>query len=99
MSDPGTAMPVPARRWYRQLYVWVLTGMVLGAVTGLAVPEVGTSLEALGDTFVGLLTMLLGPISSGWRSSECGVAKPTRGLGLEGRPWRASHLDRRQPMG
>jgi aerobic C4-dicarboxylate transport protein len=62
MSDPGTAVPVPARRWYRQLYVWVLTGMVLGAVTGLVAPEVGTSLEVLGDSFVSLLTMLLGPI-------------------------------------
>jgi Na+/H+-dicarboxylate symporter len=36
--------------------------MVLGAVTGLVAPEVGTSLEVLGDTFVSLLTMLLGPI-------------------------------------
>ena len=50
------------RRWYRQLYVWVLVGMVLGAVTGLVAPELGTSLEVLGDVFVNLLTMLLGPI-------------------------------------
>lgn len=62
MSDPGATEPTPARRWYRQLYVWVLTGMVLGAVTGLVAPQVGKSLEVLGDTFVSLLTMLLGPI-------------------------------------
>jgi hypothetical protein len=47
-------------RWYRQLYVWVLIGMVLGAATGLIAPKFGKSLEILGDSFVSLLTMLLG---------------------------------------
>jgi aerobic C4-dicarboxylate transport protein len=49
-------------RWYRQVYVWVLVGMVLGAATGLLAPAIGKSLGVLGDTFVNLLTMLLGPI-------------------------------------
>ncbi|MBL1111004.1 cation:dicarboxylase symporter family transporter [Streptomyces sp. 110] len=63
MADPGTRARVPVRRrWYRQLYVWVLAGMVLGAATGLLAPEFGRSMEVLGDTFVSLLTMLLGPI-------------------------------------
>jgi aerobic C4-dicarboxylate transport protein len=63
MADPGTQVRVsPRRRWYRRLYVWVLVGMALGAATGLVVPEFGRSLEVLGDTFVRLLTMLLGPI-------------------------------------
>jgi aerobic C4-dicarboxylate transport protein len=65
MADQSTAPPAaaPARTpWYRQLYVWVLVAMVLGAVTGLLAPEVGASLEVLGDTFVSLLTMVLGPI-------------------------------------
>ena len=62
MNDPDTAVPVPAPRWYRRLYVWILAAMVLGAVTGLVAPEFGKSLEVLGDTFVSLLTMLLGPI-------------------------------------
>ncbi|WP_084216396.1 cation:dicarboxylate symporter family transporter [Pseudonocardia spinosispora] len=59
MAGPGARARVG---WYRRLYVWVLAGMVLGAVTGLVAPEVGKSLEILGDTFVSLLTMLLGPI-------------------------------------
>jgi aerobic C4-dicarboxylate transport protein len=59
MTDPGTRAP---RRWYRRLYVWILAGMALGAATGLVAPEFGRSLEVLGDTFVSLLTMLLGPI-------------------------------------
>src|SRR3712207_8736174 len=60
MADADPAGPAP--RWYHRLYVWVLAAMVLGALTGLVAPEVGKSLEVLGDTFVSLLTMLLGPI-------------------------------------
>ncbi|WP_226366454.1 cation:dicarboxylate symporter family transporter [Pseudonocardia sp. ICBG162] len=52
----------PRTPWYRQLYVWVLAGMALGALTGLVEPAFGRSLEFLGDAFVGLLTMVLGPI-------------------------------------
>jgi aerobic C4-dicarboxylate transport protein len=65
MAEQSTAPPAAAQArtpWYRQLYVWVLVAMVLGAVTGLLAPEVGASLEVLGDTFVSLLTMVLGPI-------------------------------------
>ncbi|MFC4562453.1 cation:dicarboxylate symporter family transporter [Nocardiopsis mangrovi] len=63
MTDPGIRARAPIRRgWYRRLYVWVLAGMVLGAATGLIAPEFGRSLEVLGDTFVSLLTMVLGPI-------------------------------------
>jgi aerobic C4-dicarboxylate transport protein len=62
-ADSMTGGRTQARgRWYRQLYVWVLIGMVLGAATGLIAPKFGKSLEILGDSFVSLLTMLLGPI-------------------------------------
>lgn len=54
--------PTLATPWYRRLYVWVLIGMAAGGATGLAAPELGSSLEVLGDVFVSLLTMLLGPI-------------------------------------
>ncbi|MGW0195717.1 cation:dicarboxylate symporter family transporter [Nonomuraea sp. NPDC003201] len=50
------------RPWYRQLYTWVFAGMAAGVIVGLVAPGFATSLEVLGDTFVGLLTMLLGPI-------------------------------------
>lgn len=50
------------RRWYHELYVWVLAGMAAGAVVGLAAPGFASSLKVLGEVFVGLLTMLLGPI-------------------------------------
>ncbi|MFJ6651467.1 cation:dicarboxylate symporter family transporter [Microbacterium sp. NPDC091313] len=60
MSSERTSSP--ARRWYRQLYVWVLLGMLAGIVVGFAAPEFGSSLEPVGEAFISLITMLLGPI-------------------------------------
>ncbi|MET7337567.1 cation:dicarboxylase symporter family transporter [Nonomuraea sp. NPDC005650] len=54
--------PRGSARWYRRLYVWVFAAMVAGAVTGLIAPDVGKQVKPLGDGFVELLTMLLGPI-------------------------------------
>lgn len=48
--------------WYRQLYVWVLLGIVAGAVVGAAWPQTGTGLEPLGTVFVSMITMVVGPI-------------------------------------
>ncbi|WP_396919573.1 cation:dicarboxylate symporter family transporter [Mycolicibacterium sp.] len=54
----------PSRRtpWYRHLYVWVLIAMALGTAVGLVWPSAGKSLKPLGDAFVSLLTMTLGPL-------------------------------------
>jgi aerobic C4-dicarboxylate transport protein len=49
-------------RWYRQLYVWVLVGIVAGALVGAAWPKTGTELEPLGTVFVSMITMVVGPI-------------------------------------
>ncbi|MEV5651195.1 cation:dicarboxylase symporter family transporter [Nocardia sp. NPDC052254] len=61
-QEPRDTTPSRARPWYRRLYVWVLAGMAAGAITGLVAPDLGDSLQVLGDLFVSLLTMLLGPI-------------------------------------
>jgi aerobic C4-dicarboxylate transport protein len=45
-----------------KLYVTVLVSIVLGAVLGLAAPRVGASLEPLGNGFVALIRMLVGPV-------------------------------------
>lgn len=49
-------------RWFQRLYVWVVAGMVAGVVVGFLAPEFGASLEPVGDAFIALITMLLGPI-------------------------------------
>ncbi|MFT2753601.1 cation:dicarboxylate symporter family transporter [Clavibacter sp. Sh2088] len=49
-------------RWFQRLYLWVLAGMVAGITVGFLAPGFGASLEPVGDAFVSLITMLLGPI-------------------------------------
>jgi aerobic C4-dicarboxylate transport protein len=44
------------------LYLQVLAGIVLGGVIGYAKPEWGIELKPLGDAFVNLVKMLIGPI-------------------------------------
>ncbi|CCE11790.1 C4-dicarboxylic acid, orotate and citrate transporter [Bradyrhizobium sp. STM 3843] len=46
----------------RQLYVQVLIAIVLAIVFGLMAPEAATQMKPLGDGFIALLRMMLGPI-------------------------------------
>ncbi|UFZ04632.1 cation:dicarboxylase symporter family transporter [Bradyrhizobium ontarionense] len=46
----------------RQLYVQVLVAIVLAIVFGLMAPEAATQMKPLGDGFIALLRMMLGPI-------------------------------------
>src|ERR1700737_1458724 len=52
----------PGRPWYRQLYVWVLVGIVAGAIVGAASPGTAIGLQPLGDSFVNLIKMVITPI-------------------------------------
>lgn len=62
-GTPGAAVPPPPRRrWYSQLYVWVLAGILAGVVVGAAWPAVGEDLRPLGDTFVNAIKMIITPI-------------------------------------
>jgi aerobic C4-dicarboxylate transport protein len=45
-----------------KLYVTVLVSIVLGAALGLAAPGVGAALEPVGNGFVALIRMLVGPV-------------------------------------
>jgi aerobic C4-dicarboxylate transport protein len=55
---------------YRQLYFWVLIGMLLGVLVGHLFPEkgakpggfTGTELKPLGDGFIRLIRMMVAPI-------------------------------------
>lgn len=64
--DPTTASyaPSPAskKRWYQQLYFYVMVAIVLGVVVGAGWPDVGVAMEPIGTTFVTLMKMLIGPI-------------------------------------
>ena len=52
----------PRRPWYRILYVQVLIAVALGIIVGCCAPEFGKSLKPLGDGFIKLIKMLIGPI-------------------------------------
>jgi len=44
------------------LYIAVIVAVILGAVIGLMFPEVGKSLKPLGDGFIKLIKMMIGPV-------------------------------------
>jgi aerobic C4-dicarboxylate transport protein len=50
------------KRWYRQLYVWVLFAIVIGILLGWLSPSTGEAMEPIGTTFVTAMKMLIGPI-------------------------------------
>lgn len=59
--DPAPAAP-PASRSRNTLYIQVLVGIVLGGLLGYLHPAWGIELKPLGDGFVSLVKMLIGPI-------------------------------------
>jgi aerobic C4-dicarboxylate transport protein len=44
------------------LYFWVLLAIVAGGLLGYVAPETGAALKPLGDGFIALIKMLIGPI-------------------------------------
>jgi aerobic C4-dicarboxylate transport protein len=53
---------MPDLRIFRSLYVQVLVAVVAGALVGWLWPETGVALKPLGDGFIKLIKMLIGPI-------------------------------------
>jgi len=60
-------------RWYGQLYVQVLIGIVIGGAIGFFLPDIGAKLQPLADGFIKLIKMLLAPIIFG--TVVVGIAK------------------------
>ena len=54
--------PLPQVPLYRQLYFQVVVAIVLGALLGHYAPALGTELKPLGDAFVKLVKMIIGPV-------------------------------------
>jgi len=46
----------------KRLYIWVLSAIVVGAAIGHFAPETAVKLKPLGDAFIALMKMLIGPI-------------------------------------
>ena len=59
-----SAPPAPATKKDRThwLYIAVIASVVLGDAVGLLFPEFGKSLKPLGDGFVSLIKMMIGPV-------------------------------------
>src|SRR3954464_7391533 len=49
-------------KWYRHLYVQVLTAILIGVLLGHFYPSVGESMKPLGDAFIKMIKMLIAPI-------------------------------------
>src|SRR5215210_7483273 len=47
---------------YRQIYFWVLVGIVLGILVGHFFPAAGVALEPVGTSFVNLIKMVIAPV-------------------------------------
>jgi aerobic C4-dicarboxylate transport protein len=64
VTATGTVTTQKIRRssWWKQLWVWVLIGMVLGIALGMAVPDLAAQMGPLGDAFIKLIRMLIAPI-------------------------------------
>ncbi|MFH8758622.1 C4-dicarboxylate transporter DctA [Streptomyces atroolivaceus] len=60
-TTPGRGRAA-AKPWYRQLYVQVLVAIVIGVVLGWRWPDLATSMEPIGTTFITAMKMLIGPI-------------------------------------
>ena len=48
--------------WWKSLYLQVLVAIAAGVALGYFAPETGTSLKPLGDAFVALVKMIIGPV-------------------------------------
>ncbi len=47
---------------YRQIYFWVLIGIILGIAVGYFFPATGVALEPIGESFVNLIKMVIAPV-------------------------------------
>jgi aerobic C4-dicarboxylate transport protein len=56
---------VKRRAWYSSLYGQVLAGIALGILVGHFFPKTGVALKPLGDAFISLIQMMIGPVIFG----------------------------------
>ena len=49
-------------KWYRHLYVQVLSAIILGVLLGHFYPSLGEAMKPLGDAFIKMIKMVIAPI-------------------------------------
>src|SRR6266568_8784779 len=59
---PARAPAKPHRPWYTVLYIQVLIAIAVGILIGHYFPKTGTALKPLGDGFISLIKMMIGPV-------------------------------------
>ena len=57
-----TAAAAPRRRYVPHLYLQVLVAILVGGLIGVVLPEYGVALRPLGDAFIALVKMVIGPV-------------------------------------
>jgi aerobic C4-dicarboxylate transport protein len=63
MTAAGTTTGEPTKApWYSHLYFQVLVAITAGALIGYFYPAFGESLKPLGDAFIKLVKMVIGPV-------------------------------------
>jgi aerobic C4-dicarboxylate transport protein len=62
IADLAVSAPISAKRWHANLTVQVLVAMVLGVLIGWLYPDIGKELKPLGDVFLRMIKMVIGPI-------------------------------------
>ena len=62
VSSSVPAVPTKRLPWYRQLYVQVLIAIFVGALLGHFSPQLAVQLKPLGDGFIKLVKMIIGPV-------------------------------------
>ncbi len=61
-AEQRPAEAAARRPFYRMLYVQVLAAICLGALLGHYYPDIGVSLQPLGDGFIKLVKMIIAPV-------------------------------------
>lgn len=65
MIDIDSSVDAPApqkKRWYKQLYFWVIVAIIVGIGLGWLSPSTGQAMEPIGTTFITAMKMLICPI-------------------------------------
>jgi aerobic C4-dicarboxylate transport protein len=73
MVDVAEVAPSERKPLYYSLYFQVIVGITLGIILGFFVPDFAAQLKPLGDAFIKLIKMLIGPIIFG--TVAVGIAK------------------------